>query len=253
MSELSTNLNTHEKTIELGLTTFVEVGTALAAIRDGKLWMAGGKYASFEAYCKTRWGWNKSYAHQITQSAAVVKNLSAIADKPKNEAQARPLAKLPESEQADAWEEAVEEAKAEGKKPTAAKVQEVVTRRMKPAEAEEWEPVGDDEIELPVEETMGDSHAPENQQKEDGDNPDTLECVQADVIRLSKSVRAVAEDVRKTLNFKENDAQRPWCSRFSIISTVKLLLKVARDLERDMPAGGTADKPITKVEAELSR
>lgn len=128
-----------------------------------------------------------------------------------------------------------------------------ISTKSEDAQEPSFEPVKDSDISLPVEETMGESASPQNQQSDSGDNPNSLESVQTDVKRLSKSVRAVADDVRKTLDFKENEAQRPWCSRFSIISTVKSLQKIARDLENDMPVGGTPDKPVTKVEASLTR
>ena len=153
---LAARLQTEENTIENGLQTFVEVGMALTRIRDQKLWMAGGKHPSFEGYCKTRWGWSRNYADRVTGAAQVVKQIEKAHSKPAkaenvpigttlptNEAQARPLAKLPEDEQPEAWAEAVEESKAEGKPVTAAKVGEVVARRMKPEEAEDWQPVKD--------------------------------------------------------------------------------------------------------------
>jgi len=74
--------------------------------------MAGGKYASFEDYCKKRWGWNRSYAYEIAKSGKIMKQIekSGIPDKPTSASQARPLGKLPESEQPEAWAEAVESA-----------------------------------------------------------------------------------------------------------------------------------------------
>lgn len=51
----SKSLSRHEATIERGKTAFVEVGLALMAIRDGRLYRAG--YDTFEDYCQKRWGW----------------------------------------------------------------------------------------------------------------------------------------------------------------------------------------------------
>ena len=45
----------HEQVIEKGLKTFVDVGNALLAIRDKRLYRQG--FGTFEDYCKDRWGW----------------------------------------------------------------------------------------------------------------------------------------------------------------------------------------------------
>jgi hypothetical protein len=49
-----------ETTIERGLKTFVEVGNALAEIRDSRLYRES--YATFEDYCRERWGMSKRHA-----------------------------------------------------------------------------------------------------------------------------------------------------------------------------------------------
>lgn len=101
-------LKQHESTIENGLKSFVDVGNALAAIRDTELYM--GEYTTFEAYCKKRWNLGKSRAYQYIESAQVTEALSTIVDvePPQNEAQARVLADLPnESAQATVWTKAV--------------------------------------------------------------------------------------------------------------------------------------------------
>lgn len=48
------DLMEHEKVIEQGLSTFVDVGHALVAIRDGRKYRAAG-YPNFDAYCYKRW------------------------------------------------------------------------------------------------------------------------------------------------------------------------------------------------------
>ena len=106
-----------EKTIARGKKTFVEVGLALAEIRDVRLYRRD--YGSFSEYCREKWGWSKSYAYDIIQSAEVVKTLpekvSAIAD---TENKVRELRKAP-AEQRAAILEAVA---AEGKPVTAAAI-----------------------------------------------------------------------------------------------------------------------------------
>lgn len=110
-----------ERVIALGLATFVQVGDALATIRDERLYRSS--HVTFEAYARERWGMERTRAYQLIDAAEVTASLSTIVDTPKpaNEAQARPLAKLkskPE-EVAEAWGNAVE---ASGGKPTASDV-----------------------------------------------------------------------------------------------------------------------------------
>lgn len=100
-----------ERVIADGLRTFVEVGRALARIRDEELYKA--EHSTFEAYCKARWDLSRPRAYQLIDSADIV---STMVDNklppPTNERQARELAKLPEAEQPEAWAEAVETAPA---------------------------------------------------------------------------------------------------------------------------------------------
>jgi hypothetical protein len=49
-----------EKVIAKGKKTFVEVGLALAEIRDLRLYKR--EYSGFEEYCRKKWGWEKAYA-----------------------------------------------------------------------------------------------------------------------------------------------------------------------------------------------
>lgn len=83
-----------EQVIERGLTTFVEVGGALAAIRDGRLYRAS--HGTFEDYCRERWGFSKRRANQLVEAAEVVAELGTIVPTDTsaitNEGQARALA-----------------------------------------------------------------------------------------------------------------------------------------------------------------
>ena len=124
-----------EATIEAGLNTFVDVGQALLAIRDQRLYRAN--HPTFDDYCRRRWGINRAHGYRLIEAAQVVSSLqmSPIGDThgvPANEAQARPLAALPSDRQALAWQRAVETAP-EGKI-TAAHVQQVVDSFSPPPE-----------------------------------------------------------------------------------------------------------------------
>lgn len=64
-----------ERVIERGFTVFVEVGQALAEIRDAKLYRASHK--TFEEYCKARWDIGRSRAYELIDQAKVS---TALAD-----------------------------------------------------------------------------------------------------------------------------------------------------------------------------
>lgn len=127
--ELLTDL---ECQIERGLKTFVEVGVALAAIRDSRLYRSA--HRTFEAYCLDRWGFSDRRASQFIEAASVVpKILGTGLPAPAVESQARELAKLPEPERADVWRETVE--RTDGK-PTAAAIRETVESKQDPVPVE---------------------------------------------------------------------------------------------------------------------
>lgn len=114
-------LTEHEAVIERGLNTFTEVGNALLAIRDGRLYRV--EHDTFEDYCQQRWGFNRHRASQLISAAGVVTNVtSAGLPAPANEGQARELARVPESERAEVWQQTLE--RTDGK-PTAAAIREV--------------------------------------------------------------------------------------------------------------------------------
>jgi hypothetical protein len=99
-----------EKVIARGKQTFVEVGLALAEIRDLRLYKR--EYGSFSEYCQKKWGWNKSYAYYMIDSAEVVKALpekvSTIVD---SEWTARELAKVPPAQRAGVVQAVVDSGK----------------------------------------------------------------------------------------------------------------------------------------------
>lgn len=120
-----------ESVIERGLATFVEVGEALAEIRDSRLYLES--HGSFEDYCRQRWGLGRSRAYQLIDAAAV----STIVDIP-NEAQAREL--VPLLDQPAELAAALDDAQLNGPV-TAATVREAVESRMGvhySSETDEW-------------------------------------------------------------------------------------------------------------------
>jgi ParB family chromosome partitioning protein len=117
-------LSVLEETIERGLKTFVDVGTALMVVRDSKLYRHG--HSTFEDYCRVRWNMGKSRVYQMIDAAIVVENLqeSTMVELPTSERQARPLAQLEPEQQREAWRKVVDTAP--GGRVTAAHVQSVV-------------------------------------------------------------------------------------------------------------------------------
>jgi len=100
-----------EKVIEKGWKTFLEVGQALADIRDERLYR--NHFPTFDSYCRQRWHYGRAYAYQLIGAAQVVERLSAIADipLPTNESQVRPLIGLDPEDMRQAWLNAVKHGK----------------------------------------------------------------------------------------------------------------------------------------------
>jgi phage N-6-adenine-methyltransferase len=115
-----------EALIERGLRTFVEVGAALMEIRDSRLYRE--THATFDAYCRSRWGMSRRHANRLVKSVEVAAALGPVGRIPENEAQARELAPL--LDQPDrlrhTWAKIVEL----HQRPTAAQIRAVVARPM---------------------------------------------------------------------------------------------------------------------------
>jgi hypothetical protein len=77
------DLRACEQVIERGLSTFVQVGKALAKIRDERLYKTTHK--SFERYCQERWEFSRQRASQLILAA----EQSTDVDTFENESQAR--------------------------------------------------------------------------------------------------------------------------------------------------------------------
>lgn len=124
-----------ETVIARGLATFVDVGNALLAIRDARLYR--GTHDTFEDYCRERWGMSRIHAHRLIEAAEVSENLLPMGNMPTNERQIRPLAKLEPEQQREVWQRVIETAPSG--RVTAAHVQAVVD-----------ELTADEEIEVPT-------------------------------------------------------------------------------------------------------
>ena len=109
-----------EQAVDRGLQTFVEVGQALAEIRERKLYRAS--HDTFERYCRERWGFTRQRARQFIDAAAVTTIVvKAGLPAPTHEPQARelvPLRKRPD-ELETAWRDTLIGANAAGRSPWA--------------------------------------------------------------------------------------------------------------------------------------
>lgn len=153
-----------EQIVERGLKTFFEVGIALMRVRDLRLYRAD--HATFQDYCVSRWGMDRTYAHRLMDAATVRQNLLPIGNTslPDNEAQARPLTKLKDpEEQRKAWERAVTTAAG---RVTAAHVETIVREMLAQAAPAAAAPSGDEHEAAPAQQVIID------QADEDGLFPD---------------------------------------------------------------------------------
>lgn len=116
-----------EAKVRLGLKAFVDVGNALAKIRDERLYRE--RFGTFEAYCLAVWDISDRHARYLWNAAEVVDELAAhnFTVLPETESQARPLTKLPRVEWVETWHEVLA---GEGGKVTANRVSHVVQRRL---------------------------------------------------------------------------------------------------------------------------
>ncbi len=168
----NTELRNCEKVIRKNIQAVIEVGQALAIIRDKKFYRDTHK--TFKAYCADRWKFSDSRARQLiggaevaasvtsgscqsgedsdsgTESATPGNGRSGGVDNdapvpPPTEKQTRVIRRLPEDQREPAWLDAV--GKAGGEQPTATQLQEVVDLYLadnKPIDVDS-EPVDEDD------------------------------------------------------------------------------------------------------------
>lgn len=93
-----------EDIIEANQHRFYQTGKALRQIRDDGLFR-DLLFDSFEAYVKDRWDMARSHAYRLITAANVIDNLSPIGDGilPKNEFQARVMARFSKADQRNIW------------------------------------------------------------------------------------------------------------------------------------------------------
>jgi propanediol dehydratase large subunit len=125
-------LQENEAVISKAQSSFLEIGKALKAIRDQKLF-AGTEYVDFEAYCIKKWCYSQSYANRLIAAhdcyELLKKELSSSGEVlPINEYQLRALSGLTDNKWVKTWKQVL--ANAAGKPVTGEMVEAVVNNML---------------------------------------------------------------------------------------------------------------------------
>lgn len=142
-SELSvidhTRRDNLESVIERGIHSFIEVGAALAEIREGRLYRES--HSTFEEYCRERWGMDKRNANRYIEAANISETLGSIdptLPTPDNVGQARELVPVKDNPESlrDVVLAAAEKSKVDGQPLTAKRLRESVREHISGMAAE---------------------------------------------------------------------------------------------------------------------
>lgn len=119
----------HERcvvTIKRGTKTFVEVGLALAEVKQKRLYRK--THRTFDGFCKEHVGFQRHYGYRLIEAAETTGRLLSRGDSPapQSEAQARQLAGLSEEDQVEVMKSA---AAAAGGTPTTKSIKEAATKK----------------------------------------------------------------------------------------------------------------------------
>jgi predicted RNA methylase len=125
--ERSNDLHALEQIIDKGKETFAEVWLALARIREARLYKA--THATWETYCRERWGWSGRHANRLIAATTMA---GEIGPRGLTERHARELARLPEGEREAAIVDAglLPDVQREQRQPTVAELRDVVDARL---------------------------------------------------------------------------------------------------------------------------
>jgi hypothetical protein len=218
-----------EAVVERGMNTFFDVGNALAAISQRKLYRS--EYASFDEYCRTRWNMGRAHAYRMIAAAETV---SPIGDKglplPTNEGQARELARVPEPQRAEVWGKTL--ARTDGM-PTAAAVRETFESTQPAPEENIWDESGADEV---VDAELVDEPArPEPPKPKRRPLPEALAEATHDFVRVAERLARIHKDDRFDRNRHQTHHR---ASEFvqALVSAAEL----AADM--DLPAADTTEE-----------
>ena len=116
-----------EENIGNKLQAFYDLGEALNEIRESRLYRA--EHGTFAEYVQAKWGFARQHAYRLIASSKVLDNIEPTDEQRENlrETHLRPLATLPDEEQKQAFNEAIQTAP--GGQLTQAHVREVVQEK----------------------------------------------------------------------------------------------------------------------------
>jgi hypothetical protein len=97
-----------EGAIQTGCHSVVEMGLALAEIRDGRLYR--NNFSSFEEYCQRRWEFKRGKAHYLISAARICRQIAQTPGlaQPDRESQLRPLLAVNLEDAELAWQHAAQ-------------------------------------------------------------------------------------------------------------------------------------------------
>jgi hypothetical protein len=186
----------YKETISKGRDTFLEVGRALVAIRDGRLYRED--YGTFEECCLKIWNISRAEGYRLIQDAEIYADLSPNGDIelaiPPTKAQLRALAQAEPKERAAVYAEAMKEA---GDRPATGKhVKDAVARRGVAK-------VTTKKAEIVAKSEEKGSEVPKNQDIESNEDLDkTDEYLDLALTQLRKSKGAKIDKSRKAQSIK---------------------------------------------------
>lgn len=221
-----------ERIIASGMESFIEVGNALAEVRDSKLYE--GKYDSFDDYCEKRWEFGRHRGYLLISAAKVMKSVDNCQHQPTNEGQARELGKAPEKDRKKVMAAAAKAApKDESGEPkiTAAGIASAV----EDIKAKYRKPKDDDK--------PADPPATENE----------WDTFNAGIDEVVREIKSAAGKLRTLLAFDEDKKPTGWGYFYSYSRTVGELHTFCKSLNLDKPARKSKKHPgfITARDAEL--
>jgi phage N-6-adenine-methyltransferase len=130
-----TALVEYEAVIAKHVHGFRQVGAALMAIRDQRLYRT--THGTFEQYCAQRWSLSSRHVNRQIEAAVAVEQMGPVGPKPASERQVRELLAAPPEDRDEAWGEAVEAAG--GEQPTSSQVRAAVRGEALPDDNDAWQ------------------------------------------------------------------------------------------------------------------
>lgn len=223
-----TRLAKCEATIEAGLSSFIDVGNALAEVRDEKLHRA--THTNFKDYVRERWNIEGSYAFRLIKAAETVAE-SPVGHSIPNERIARELADVPPK----AHRKVMAEASKDGA-PTAATVREAAASLLPPVLRDRLS--GDDE---------------KDEEKEPAQPWDDFNASINDVQSL---LRSACGKLRDAIGYdaETKRAKNKWARNFT--GAVGELNQIIRRIGDALPAGLDAKRPggyVTAAELDAKK